>query len=79
MNTYETEFFCRCPENGIRIKYLLTIQTERKIMVEAIIKAIESFAEGFHEDIADKLHEEFGGLQTLVADHHGVQITTHRE
>jgi hypothetical protein len=79
MNIYETEFFCRCPQNGIRIKYHLTIQHPEKIMVESIIKSIESFADGFHEDIADKVHKEFGGLQTLVADHHGVRITTHRK
>lgn len=79
MNTYETEFFCRCPVNGIRIKYLLTIQSDQKIMVEAIIKSVDSFADDFHEEIADKLHKEFGGLQTLVAEHHGVRITTHRE
>ena len=79
MNTYETEFFCRCPKNNIRIKYLLTIQTSEKIMVEAIIEAVDMLMKGFHEDIADELYEKFGGLQTLAADHHGVKITTHRE
>jgi class 3 adenylate cyclase len=78
MNTYEVEFFSMCPNNGIRIKYQLKIQTEKTIMVEDIVDATYLFDRCFHEEAADQLYREFGGIQTLVADHHGVRITTHR-
>lgn len=78
MNTYTTEFFCTCPNNGIRIKYRLMIETRDVVPVEQLIAKIESFSEGFHEGIADELFSEFGGKQTLVADHHSVTIETVR-
>ena len=78
MNSYETEFFCQCPKNGIRIKYSLNIQTNEVVMVEDILAAVSGFQSDFHEQIADRLHQRFGGLQTMSADHHGVRITTHR-
>lgn len=78
MNTYTTEFFCACPNNGIRIKYKLRIETRSVVPVEQLIAKIESFSEGFHEDIADELFSELGGKQTLVADHHSVTIETVR-
>lgn len=78
MNTYKTEFFCVCPINRTRIKYHLEIVTEKIIPVEHILEQFERYDSGFHELIAEELHEKFGGKQTLVADHHGVTIETTR-
>jgi hypothetical protein len=46
--------------------------------VENIIAVCDGFAEGYHEDIADRLSEEFAGKHVLVAKHHGVKIKTIR-
>jgi hypothetical protein len=78
MNAYTTEFFKTCPNNGLRIKYRLHIETREIIPVEQITAKIETISEGFHEEIADELLVEFGGLQLLTADHHGVTIETTR-
>ena len=78
MNIYTTEFFATCPNNGVRIKYTLRIETTAVIVVEHILAATESFTDDFHEHIADALHGRFGGKQTLVADHHSVTIETVR-
>lgn len=78
MNTYKVEFFCVCPINNIRVKYHLEIITEETIPVEHILDQFKRYDSGFHELIADELHEKFGGKQTLVADHHGVTIETTR-
>lgn len=78
MNIYTTEFFATCPNNGVRIKYTLRIETSSVILVEHILAATESFTNDFHEHIADALYGRFGGKQTLVADHHSVTIETVR-
>jgi hypothetical protein len=79
MNTYETSFFCLCPINNVRVCYRLKITTDAIIAVEELLAHIARWYEsGFHELIADHLHEAFGGDQTLVADHHSVIITTRR-
>jgi hypothetical protein len=78
MNAYITEFFANCPNNGVRIKYALRIETNDILPVEQIIVVVESIDDRFHEEIADGLHQAFGGIQTLVADHHGVTIETTR-
>lgn len=78
MNIYTTEFFATCPNNGVRIKYTLRIETTAVIVVEHILAATESYTTDFHEHIADALHGRFGGKQTLVADHHSVTIETVR-
>ena len=78
MNTYKTQFFAHCPTNNVRITYNLTIQTDSTIMVEDIIDEVSSLNRGFHEAFADRLHCEFGGKQTLTADHHGVIVETER-
>ena len=75
---YETEFFAACPNNGSRIKYALCIKAFSPIPVEAIISTVQAIGAGYHEHIAERLRDAFGGLQTLRADHHGVAITTHR-
>lgn len=80
MNVYTTKFFCRCPNNDVRIEYALRIETIEILRVEDIINGIEIEAEEakFHEELADQLAERFGGVQRLTADHHGVGIETHR-
>jgi hypothetical protein len=78
MNIYTTEFFADCPNNHVRIKYKLRIETTKVIQVEHILAATESYTTDFHEHIADALHGRFGGKQTLVADHHSVTIETVR-
>ena len=78
MNTYRTEFFAQCPNNGQRIKYSLRIDTLDVLPVEQIIAKVEGISEGYHEELADELLLSFGGTQTMVADHHGVTIETLR-
>lgn len=78
MNTYKTQFFAKCPANGVRISYDLTINTGSVIKVEDLIDEVGSIGEGLHEQIADRLHSKFGGSQVLKADHHGVRIETIR-
>ncbi len=78
MNTYETEFFSKCPVNGIRIHYRLKIESSATIPVEPLLAFIDEQECSFHETLADSLLVKFGGMQTLVANHHGVRITTVR-
>ena len=78
MNIYESEFFCTCPNNNIRVKYHISIETDKTISVEQIVYEIHNIHSGFHEDIADHLFSRFGGKQTLSADHHSVKIKTIR-
>jgi hypothetical protein len=79
MNIYQTEFFAKCPSNNVRVHYRLRIETEEIISVEDLMSRIETvYAEGFHELMADDMHETFGGRQVLKAYHHGVEIETLR-
>jgi len=78
VNTYRSEFFAACPTNGVRIKYSLQISTVKTIRVEDLIIAMEGIDQMYHEEIADEFCNRFGGMQTLTAEHHGVQIETLR-
>lgn len=78
MNTYSTEFFCKCPTNNVRIKYEFEIKTTSIIFVEEILDYVDNFQNQYHENMADLLLEKFGGKQILVAYHHGVVIKTDR-
>jgi hypothetical protein len=80
MNKYTVKFFCKCPANGIRIEYCLSIITNKRIDVEMLIDEVSKYEphELFHEDIADDLLNTFGGKQELKAFHHGVHIETFR-
>lgn len=78
MNTYSTEFFSYCPTNDVRIQYKLVIQTENVIKVEDLLREVNYHRQGYHEEIADELHQKFGGKQTLTAFHHGVLIESVR-
>lgn len=78
-NIYTRRFIACCPNNGASILYTLSIETTtRLIPVEEIVRATDAIRTGFHEAIADQLHGQFGGRQTLIADHHGVGIETIR-
>ncbi len=78
MNTYKTKFKALCPVNGRVIDYSLQIDTAETIPVEDILSATSAIKPEFHEVIADELKMRFPGRQTLVAFHHGVEITTVR-
>lgn len=77
MNVYTQYFWATCPNNGRSVDYALTIETSRTIMVEDIQSAVANL-EGYHEAFADKLFQQFGGRQTLVAHHHGTDVETRR-
>jgi hypothetical protein len=79
LNRYHLTFTATCPNNGVEIKYNLTIDTKLTIMVEEIMEEVQSIKTGFHEDIADRLAHRFFGRQTLKGHHHGVDITTVRQ
>lgn len=76
MNVYRYTFAAVCPNNGESIIYKLEIETRKRIFVEHIKTACALHKEGFQEDIAANLHERFGGVLTLQANHHGVDIET---
>jgi len=79
LNTYTTKFLLTCIVNQKPVEHFLTISTQRVIVVEELLFFIKNLEPAFHEIIADKLAEKFGGKQTLVANHHGVTISTERE
>lgn len=78
MNTYIYAFELDCPNNGERIAYKVEIVARRTIMVENIVSFFSSLTSAFHEDIADKSYETFGGFQIITAHHHGVNVETRR-
>lgn len=77
-NIYRHQFIAECPNNGKSIVYSLTIETDKTVMVEHITTACSLIKQGYHEDIADTLHQALGGFQLITAHHHGVDIETHR-
>jgi hypothetical protein len=80
MNLYRTWFAARCVNNGKAIEYDLQIESENFIMAEKIEDAVHQCAAVgmYHEEIADFLHVELGGVQTLHAWHGRVELTTVR-
>ncbi len=78
MNIYRHKFYSVCPNNSAIIAYELEIATTDVIQVEHIVTACAIEKSAFHEDIADRLAERFGGQQTLRAHHHGVDIESRR-
>ncbi len=79
MNEYRTRFVAKCPSNEVDIDYELMIETTRMILVERINETVKRHTRGYHEDIANSLFQELGGVQVLAAEHHGVVITTRRQ
>lgn len=78
MNIYRYQFTAACPSNGEQIVYSLEIHSCARVMVEHIKTACALHKRGYHEDIADDLHQRFGGLQIISANHHGVAIESRR-
>lgn len=78
MNQYEVEFFTKCPDNNVRVKYALKVRTPCVLEVDHILTIVTSYVSYRHEALADELHRHFGGTQILTAFHHGVTITTER-
>lgn len=80
-NHYRYSFAAPCPNNGLSVSYELEIVTTWTVMVEDIIAACELAQQAsrpYHETIADELYGLFGGMQTIIAFHHGVEIETRR-
>lgn len=79
MNQYKHTFMVKCPVNDKIIRYALTIQSTKRVMVEDIFRVVDTLPLcGFHEDIADTFAAALPGHQTLIAHHHGVDIETQR-
>lgn len=78
MNIYRHTFIAACPSDGDAIIYSLEIRSPAVIMVEHIKTATALIKSGYHERIADDLAERFGGEQTIIATHQGVEIETVR-
>jgi len=78
VNIYRYQFTAACPSNGEQIVYSLEIHSCARVMVEHIKTACALHKRGYHEDIADDLHQRFGGLQIISANHHGVAIESRR-
>lgn len=81
MNIYRHSFSAPCPNNAIPVDYAFELATIRVVMVEDIVAACAAAKQAdrpYHETIADTLFSKFGGRQTLIAFHHGVQIETRR-
>lgn len=76
-NTYIINYETKCPNNGDTIQYTLHITSLEKIMAEDIEDAVR-FRDSYHEDMADILHQRFGGSQLLTATHGKVKIQTLR-
>ncbi|WJN60897.1 hypothetical protein [Pseudomonas sp. SO81] len=78
MNTYRITFAATCPNDGELIVYKLEIQTSEVIYVEHLKAETALIKTGIQEQIADRLQQRFGGEQTMVAVHQGVEIETVR-
>jgi hypothetical protein len=77
-NIYRHTFAAACPSDGELIIYRLEIKAKKLIMVEHIRTATALIKKGYHEQIADQLHERFGGEHRLEATHQGIEILTIR-
>ncbi|MCY1557038.1 hypothetical protein D9M68_938490 [compost metagenome] len=77
-NIYRHVFSAKCPNDGELITYKLEIKTAETIMVERIKIFTWAINIGYHEQLADELHREFGGEQRMVAFHQDAEIETVR-
>ena len=78
MNIYTYQFKLKCPVNDLVIKYNLKIKSSEIIRIEDIVSFLAEYEKGFHEDVANKLFDQFAGYQIMKAFHHGVHIETRR-
>lgn len=77
-NIYRRQFVSVCPADGDHIIYSLEIRSQTMLRVEHINLAVGLEQKAFHEEIADRLFERFGGEQRITAVHQGVEIETVR-
>lgn len=78
LNIYRYSFTATCPVDQAAIEYRLQIEIGSVIKAESIVTECTFDRPVFHEDVADRLFECFGGHQTLSATHTGVEIETRR-
>lgn len=78
MNVYRYRFTAKCPNNRRTVEYSLVLHSQRMVMVEAIVKACSGLKAAYHEQIAERLYNEFGGYQVISAHHQGVDVETQR-
>lgn len=78
LNIYTTTFVARCPNDGAVIEYRLEIRTPETLMVERINEATRGHEVGIQEQIADQLHDTFGGELRMWGTHQGVDIESVR-
>ncbi|XAI96303.1 hypothetical protein [Microcystis phage Mae-JY30] len=78
MNHYRFSFHAVCPVDGARILYRAEIRTPDFIPAERLRAWASERGLEFHERLADALAAEFGGEQTILATHQGVEIETRR-
>lgn len=78
LNIYTATFAARCPNDGAMIDYTLEIRTPETLMVERINEATHAIDVGHQEQIADHLHERFGGELRVWGTHQGVDIESVR-
>jgi hypothetical protein len=79
MNIYRHTFAATCPNDGELIIYRLEIKTNEMIFVEHLKAETALIKTGIQERIADRLQQRFGGEQTMVATHQGIEIETQRK
>jgi len=78
LNIYTATFAARCPNDGAMIDYTLEIRTPETLMVERINEATGAIEAGIQEQIADQLHDSFGGELRIWGTHQGVEVETVR-
>ena len=78
MNTYRHTLAAICPADGESIIYRLEIRSPVMIHVEHTKTVNAPIKKGWHKQITDRLAETFGGEQTIIATHQGVEIETVR-
>lgn len=79
VNRYSLEFVVDCPANSVPVRYAWVIESSVMIRVETLRGFVRSLKPTYHEELADLLFKEFGGQQTLTAEHHSVLIVTERQ
>jgi hypothetical protein len=78
MNTYRINFDAVCPVNGDLVAYELVIESTSVLSAEQLREACDGMDDNLHEQIADKLVDQFRGVHILTATHRGVHIQTTR-
>lgn len=80
-NHYAVSFVGKCPVDGEAVDYVWRLQTEKLVMAEDMLEVVNGeLSKSLHEQMADALFEQFGGVQRIDATHKSgrVQITTVR-